>query len=29
MKNIYLFNEGYGLEKMILGGKGANLVEMK
>ena len=21
MKNIYLFNEGYGLEKMVLGGK--------
>lgn len=29
MKNIYLFNESYGLGKMVLGGKGANLVEMK
>ncbi|WP_047393952.1 pyruvate, phosphate dikinase [Cetobacterium sp. ZOR0034] len=29
MKNIYLFSEGNGLGKMILGGKGANLVEMK
>lgn len=29
MKNIYLFNESYNLGKMILGGKGANLVEMK
>ncbi|MGL4980967.1 MAG: pyruvate, phosphate dikinase, partial [Fusobacteriaceae bacterium] len=29
MKNIYLFSEGNGLGKLILGGKGANLVEMK
>ncbi|MGL4970524.1 MAG: pyruvate, phosphate dikinase, partial [Cetobacterium sp.] len=29
MKNIYLFSEGNGFEKIILGGKGANLVEMK
>ena len=29
MKNIYLFNESYGLNKMILGGKGAGLVEMQ
>ena len=29
MKNIYLFKESYNLGKMILGGKGANLVEMK
>ncbi|WP_297596805.1 pyruvate, phosphate dikinase [uncultured Cetobacterium sp.] len=29
MKNIYIFNESYGLNKMILGGKGANLVEMQ
>ncbi|MEG0068399.1 pyruvate, phosphate dikinase [Cetobacterium sp.] len=29
MKNVYLFNESYGLNKMILGGKGANLVEMQ
>lgn len=28
MKNIYLFSEGYGKDKMLLGGKGANLVEM-
>lgn len=28
MKNIYLFSEAYGKDRMLLGGKGANLVEM-
>nr|WP_307776072.1 pyruvate, phosphate dikinase [uncultured Cetobacterium sp.] len=29
MKSIFLFKESYGMDKMILGGKGANLVEMQ